>query len=171
MQPKVTFSFVSKIQLSNISNEISVIDNFGIDIGKDTNSSLVLKDNLGTLIPTYALSDIIQTYHSGSSFFVNAVIESTQSRVAMVTPFILENYFINNYNALLSFKENAELSNKERRQIVNATVSFMCEIFGIRNVTKARKIMTARAVVSLFPALKDKKAEDEGIVCILIFKL
>lgn len=43
----------------------------------------------------------------------------------------------------------------------------MEEVFGVQNISKIREMMTARATVVLFPALKNKLAEDEGIVSTL----
>lgn len=140
---------------------------FGIQNAKDSNPVLVLRDNLGTIIPPKDLADIILTFHSGSSFYLDATISSGDAHpdIGMVTPYMFENYLIKNFNDLLKHKNCTELAKKERRAIINAAVSFMTETYGISHVTKSREVMTARAAVILFPALKDKQAEDEGIVC------
>lgn len=83
---------------------------------------------------------------------------------------MLETYFIKNFNALLVHKNVAELSEKHRSAIINESVLFMDEVFGLKNISKVREVTTARATVILFPALKNKMTEDEGIVSYLILK-
>lgn len=146
---------------------------FGIaDINNDLLPKLVLKDNLGTRIPAKHFKEIILNFHSGSNFFISATVENGIVRneaVDMVTPHMLETYFIKNFNDLLFHKNTAKLSEKHRRAIINGSVSFMDEVFGLKNISKVREVTTARATVILFPALKNKMAEDEGIVSYLNF--
>lgn len=148
----------------------SVIEKFGItDINHDLLPSLVLRDNLGTRIPTKDFKSIVMTFHSGSNFYINASIENgiADSQVSIVTPYMLDSFLITHANDLLAYKNAENVTKQQRRAIINASISFMEEVFGVQNISKIREMMTARATVVLFPALKNKLAEDEGIVSTL----
>lgn len=60
------------------------------------------------------------------------------------------------------YAEKGTLSNKHRKNLVNLTVAIMVELYG-SHPTKETKISFAKAIVALFPNLKDP-GTPEGYV-------
>lgn len=66
---------------------------------------------------------------------------------------------------LLSFKSAKSVEKSSQRMIVNALVDFMVSTFGgAKEVSLARRQMTARAAIIVFPFLKYNGSKSDGTV-------
>lgn len=78
---------------------------------------------------------------------------------------MLENYFFKESLDLLAYKTAENVEKPIQRLIANTIVDFMVSTFGdIKEVTRARRQMTAQATIILFPFLKYKESKGDGTV-------
>lgn len=76
---------------------------------------------------------------------------------------MLENFFWKRNAAdLLSLRDKAEISDNDRRKLVNELVDFMIQSFGI-DVGKKQKEVTAKASIIMFPALAYKLSIEQTV--------
>lgn len=78
----------------------------------------------------------------------------------MLKDFLLSN---GGQNILEEYEKNQFLSNRTRRDLVNLTVRLMTNKFGIR-MSKEIKVEFAKAIVELFPKLRDTLSDKGGYV-------
>lgn len=64
---------------------------------------------------------------------------------------------------LLDYNQNGFLTNNDRSKVIKHTAEFMIEIFG-EYPSKQQKTMTGKALVTLFPCLKMKDTDTDGLV-------
>lgn len=171
---------------------VSVANVFGLKFGADVFSGLVLTDNLGFGIPKNLLADVIKNFHNGSMFYVNVqyrISDSCRGQIELVTPMVsfrlsiitffflilssliyfqmLEDYFRRqNASKLLINKNDEQLNDSIRKQVVNVICNFMIEAFGDgdpNKISKRQKAITCEAATKLFIGLKSKD-DDNGLV-------
>lgn len=111
---------------------------------------------MGAIIPSNELKEIILTFHGERNCFVDVDIQTGTAgkTITMVTPHMLETYLIHNFNDVLKLKGEAQISDKQKRKIINNAVDFMRDTFGIQHISKTHKVMTARSTLFCFLLLK-----------------
>lgn len=66
---------------------------------------------------------------------------------------------------LREYKEQNNLSEYARQQLVIALCAFMRQFFSSTTIIKAQKVMTITSALQIFPKLQSQEESDGGIVC------
>lgn len=85
---------------------------------------------------------------------------------------MLKEFLLNNGGGHIfeEYAKNQILTNRTRKELVNLTVRMMLKRFGTK-MSKQVKVEFAKALIQIFPKLRDPDSDKGGYVCIYLFLL
>lgn len=99
------------------------------------------------------------------------IIINFVSTYCLFYPQLISEYLIKSNKdwILTEYKQEKNLSEYTRQQLVIGLCAFMHQFFGSQSLNKSQKVMTSTAVLQLFPSMQSQEESDGGIVCFINF--